>query len=507
MAGIRKDHFEFWLDYPEETALYGPCQSELPLDQSVHVRLLAEQNDYELVGRFSYSVEEGLVFVSDVAAKRFGTGECEPLTHSINSTASIQTRTNSVKLVGDWGRWATDSAQVRFLSPVTMNSSGRFQQKIQFQNNCQFELYRDHASITARPWKWVSFGLHGFEFPSFYDSHDDDSVEVNASKYGLRSFHRVPRLRLAGNGWKLTVNPVLEQSMDSFSCLTHRGKLAYQEDLVGLEGNNPELHTIDALETFLQFFSGRFCSVGYVEHQEWELFRRVYPLVDFTSVRTWASQSFADKGVASKVFEGVLSVFRTRPREHIGALRELVSVRGIGRTTYQDYLVADAIKSLEMLGLWLENEERIKEGKELRKKFTLSPQNAKKHFGSFLPSIFQKGGEWEDWADVVGKDAINFRNYTQHAGVLRGRENPWPDLTLVWANDIFDLVLEEILLLEAGIDFAFIPRDSYRSMRCPTCNRPEYQGTLRIMGKYCPKCVPKEELSNLNPAEHIERKL
>ena len=146
------------------------------------------------------------------------------------------------------------------------------------------------------------------------------------------------------------MNPVHEHSRDSFSCLTHRGTLAYKEDLVGLEGGSPDVHTIDALETFLQFFSGRFCSVAHVGHAQWELFRRVSTLVDFNPVRTWGSESFADMRIASKVFEGVLSVFRTRPKEQVDALRELVSVRGVGRTTYQDYLVADAIKVARNVG-------------------------------------------------------------------------------------------------------------------------------------------------------------
>ena len=496
----------FWLEHPEEAAVYAPCESKLPLDHCVHLRMQIGQAEYELVGQFTYSTDEGLVFVSEVSARRESSGEWIPLQDSINATPFALASDISISLTGDWGRWVADLDQVKLVSPVTFGASGRFQQKFRFPNNALFWFNRGFSSELEPPSKWVSFGLHGFEFPSFYASYDDDSLEPNASKYGPQGFHRVQRLRLEGNGWKLTVNPVHEHSRDSFSCLTHRGNLAYKEDLVGLEGGSPDLHTIDALETFLQFFSGRFCSVAHVGHAQWELFRRVSTLVDFNPVRTWGSESFADMRIASKVFEGVLSVFRTRPKEQVDALRELVSVRGVGRTTYQDYLVADAIKSLEMLGLWLENEERVSQGRDPRKEFTLSAQNAKKYFARFLPSSFQTDGEWEDWADVVGKDAISFRNYTQHAGALKGREEPWPDLTLVWANEIFDLVLEEILLREAGANFTFLPRVSARSMRCPNCNRPEYRGSIRIMGKYCHKCVPKEVTDDLNSMRHIERR-
>ena len=501
MPKIVKDPFYFWWDYREEAPLYQPCESDIPLDQSVHLQINSEQGEFEFVGIFSYSVEEGLVFEGDVAVGKSDKAEWELLSQSINHIPSVPIRTQAIDLIGDWGRWTSKEANVRIVSPVTFNTSGRFQQRFRFQNNSLFWLNREIDSNPQYPWKWVTFGLYGFNFPTSFFSPDDDNVQERASKFGAPSLRTVPRLRLEGSGWKITVSPVLENVDNSLSCITHRGTLAYNMDMDGLESDVPQFLAIDAIETFLQFFSGRFCTVAHVSHPQWELFRRASPLIVPSPATTWGSCFFSNMSLPSKICEGVISIFRTRSKEQVDAFRNMLAVHGIGRTTYQDYLVADAIKSLEMLCLWLENEERISRGVELRKEMTLTPETAKKYFGSYLPDIFKKGGDWEDWADVVGKDAINFRNFTQHAGPLRGRIDPWSDLTLVWAYEIFDYVLAAVLLRETNQDAVLVTSDSQQRRRCPNCDRPEYRRSIRYNGKYCHVCVPSDVLDHLYSIE------
>ena len=109
-------------------------ESKLPLDHCVHLRMQIGQAEYELVGQFTYSTDEGLVFVSEVSARRESSGECIPLQDSINATPFALASDILISLTGDWGRWVADLDQVKLVSPVTFDASGRFQQKFRFPN-------------------------------------------------------------------------------------------------------------------------------------------------------------------------------------------------------------------------------------------------------------------------------------------------------------------------------------------------------------------------------------
>ena len=197
----------FWLEHPEEAAVYAPRESKLPLNHCVHLRMQIGQAEYELVGQFTYSTDEGLVFVSEVSARRESSGECIPLQDSINATPFALASDISISLTGDWGRWVADLDQVKLVSPVTWGASGRFQQKFRFPNNALFWFNRGFSSELEPPWKWVSFGLHGFEFPSFYASYDDDSLEPNASKYGPPGFPQSAKATFGGEWMEANCEP------------------------------------------------------------------------------------------------------------------------------------------------------------------------------------------------------------------------------------------------------------------------------------------------------------